>query len=192
GRLPARVAPRAPHLGRRRRGAVHAVLRGRRRAEPAARDRRPGLHPRGRGGGAAPAPGGRAPPPRRALRAPGHPGRPLARDVRAEGGRSPINIGGPVYPVEANREFGAWGLSFASDRWDLRRVLVLEGRVKGQPGFRGESRLTMYVDLQTLVPLYYISYNAKEEPIDIGVFASRWSEDRPDYPRWPDDAKRPV
>ena len=114
------------------------------------------------------------------------------RVVGVEDLLAPINIAGPLYPVEANREFGPWGLSFASDRWDLRRVLVLEGRVKGQPGFRGESRLTMYVDLQTLVPLYYISYNAKEEPIDIGVFASRWSEDRPDYPRWPDDAKRPV
>jgi hypothetical protein len=105
---------------------------------------------------------------------------------------APINIAAPVYPAEANREFGPWGLSFASDRWDLRRVLVLEARVKGQPGFRGESRLTMYVDLQTLVPLYYISYSAKEEPIDIGIFAGRWSEDRPEYPKWPDDPQRPV
>ena len=114
------------------------------------------------------------------------------RVVGVEDLLAPINIAAPVYPAEANREFGPWGLSFASDRWDLRRVLVLEARVKGQPGFRGESRLTMYVDLQTLVPLYYISYSSKEEPIDIGVFASRWSEDRPDYPKWPDDPQRPV
>ena len=114
------------------------------------------------------------------------------RVVGVEDLLAPINIAAPVYPAEANREFGPWGLSFASDRWDLRRVLVLEARVKGQPGFRGESRLTMYVDLQTLVPLYYISYSAKEEPIDIGVFAGRWSEDRPDYPKWPDDPQRPV
>jgi hypothetical protein len=114
------------------------------------------------------------------------------RVVGVEDLLAPINIAAPVYPAEANREFGPWGLSFASDRWDLRRVLVLEGRVRGQPGFRGESRLTMYVDLQTLVPLYYISYSAKDEPIDVGVFAGRWSEERPDYPKWPDDPQRPV
>jgi hypothetical protein len=90
------------------------------------------------------------------------------------------------------REFGPWGLSFASDRWDLRRALVLEGRIKGKPGERGEARITWYFDLQTLHPLYYIAYDSKDEPIDIGVFASRWSEDRADYPRWPDDPDRPV
>jgi hypothetical protein len=105
---------------------------------------------------------------------------------------APINVAAPMYPAEPNREFGPWGLSFASDRWDLRRTLVLEARVKGEPSYRGESRLVMYVDLQTLVPLYYISYSKKEEPIDIGIFAGRWSEDRPDYPRWPDDPARPV
>jgi len=105
---------------------------------------------------------------------------------------APINVAGAMYPDEPNREFGPWGLSFASDRWDLRRALVLEARVKGDPGYRGESRLLMYVDLQTLSPLYYVSYSKKEEPIDIGIFAGRWSEDRPDYPKWPDDPARPV
>ena len=37
-----------------------------------------------------------------------------------------------------------------------------------------------------------MAYDAKDEPIDVGVFASRWSEDRPDYPRWSDDPARPV
>lgn len=105
---------------------------------------------------------------------------------------APINAMAPMYPAEKEREFGPWGLSFASDRWDLRRALVLEGRIKGTPGERGEARVTWYFDLQTLVPLYYIAYDAKEEPIDIGVFAGRWSEDRADYPRWPDDPDRPV
>ena len=26
----------------------------------------------------------------------------------------------------------------------------------------------------------------------LGYFVGRWSEDRPDYPRWPDDPARPV
>jgi len=121
--------------------------------------------------------------------------RPLLWDWRLVGLQdllAPINIVSPVYPAEKGREFGPWGLSFASDRWDLRRALVLEGRIKGSPGERGEARVLWYFDLQTLVPLFYMAYDAKDEPIDVGVFASRWSEDRPDYPRWPDDPSRAV
>jgi hypothetical protein len=121
--------------------------------------------------------------------------RPLLWDWRVVGLQdllAPINIVSPTYPAEPEREFGPWGLSFASDRWDLRRALVLEGRIKGKPGERGEARVTWYFDLQTLVPLFYMAYDAQDEPVDIGVFASRWSEDRPDYPRWPDDPERPV
>jgi hypothetical protein len=105
---------------------------------------------------------------------------------------APINVVEPMYPDQPDREFGPWGLSFASDRWDLRRALVLEGRAKGSPGLRGEARVLWYFDLQTLQPLYYMAYSAKDQPIDVGVFAGRWSEDRPDYPKWPEDPKRPV
>jgi hypothetical protein len=105
---------------------------------------------------------------------------------------APANVASPMYPAEKQREFGPWGLSFASDRWDLRRALVLEGKIKGKPGERGEARVLWYFDLQTLVPLFYMAYDAQDEPLDIGVFASRWSEDRSDYPKWPDDPARPV
>jgi hypothetical protein len=105
---------------------------------------------------------------------------------------APINVASPMWPEDAERDFGPWGLSFASDRWELRRALVLEGRVRGSPRERGEARQLFYVDLQTLVPLYYVSYDAKDEAIDVGVFAGRWSEDRSDYPKWPDDRLRPV
>jgi hypothetical protein len=121
--------------------------------------------------------------------------RPLLWDWRVVGLQdllAPINAVSPMYPAERQREFGPWGLSFASDRWDLRRALVLEGRIKGSPGERGEARVLWYFDLQTLVPLYYMAYDARDEPLDIGIFVSRWSEDRPDYPRWPDDPERPV
>ena len=121
--------------------------------------------------------------------------RPLLWDWRVVGLQdllAPINVVQPMYPAEKQREFGPWGLSFASDRWDLRRALVLEGRIKGSPGERGEARVLWYVDLQTLVPLFYMAYGTQDQPIDVGVFAYRWSEDRSDYPRWPDDPERPV
>jgi hypothetical protein len=27
---------------------------------------------------------------------------------------------------------------------------------------------------------------------NVGMYVYRWSEDRPDYPRWPDDRERPI
>ena len=105
---------------------------------------------------------------------------------------TPINAATPAYPEAKDREFGPWGLSFASDRWDLRRALVLRGTLHKDVGGANLQRFEMYVDLQTLAPLYYLSYDEKDERIDVGFYVGRWSEDRPDYPRWPDDPARPV
>jgi hypothetical protein len=105
---------------------------------------------------------------------------------------TPINAATPAYPEAKDREFGPWGLSFASDRWDLRRALVLRGTLHEDVGGANLQRFEMYVDLQTLAPLYYMSYDEKDERIDVGFYVGRWSEDRADYPRWPDDPERPV
>ncbi|HSD29496.1 MAG TPA: DUF1329 domain-containing protein [Vicinamibacteria bacterium] len=105
---------------------------------------------------------------------------------------APINAATPAYPQEPNREFGPWGLSFASDRWDLRRALVLRGTLRRDVGGANLQRFEMYVDLQTLTPLYYTSYDDRGERIDVGYYVGRWSEDRADYPRWSDDPARPV
>ncbi len=105
---------------------------------------------------------------------------------------APINAVTPMYPETEERAFGPWGLSFANDRWDLRRALVIEGRMKDAPGGQHTARFIKYVDLQTLHPLYYIAYDVRDEIVDLGMFVGRWSEDRADYPRWPDDEARPV
>jgi len=105
---------------------------------------------------------------------------------------TPINAATPSYPEAKEREFGSWGLSFGSDRWDLRRALVLEGRTRLQVGGDQVSRLLLYVDLQTLQPLYSVTYDEHDEIRDVGLFVGRFSGDRPDYPRWPDDPARPV
>lgn len=104
---------------------------------------------------------------------------------------SPINAATPLFPVAGDRDFGPWGLSFASDRWDLRRALVLEGTAKQAAG-DDVAKVVLYVDLQTLQPLYYLSFDRRGESKDVGQYVGRWSEDRPDYPRWPDDPARPV
>ncbi len=109
------------------------------------------------------------------------------RDVLA-----PINARAPVYPVDKGRGFGPAGVSFASDRWELRRAIVLEGRFKHGAFGDGVRRFVWYLDLQTLAPLYYAAYRAEGMPGGLGYFVGRWSEDRSDYPRWPDDPARPV
>jgi len=121
--------------------------------------------------------------------------RPLLYDVKAVGLHdvlTPINSVTSGYPDSPDREFGPWGLSFASDRWDLRRALVLDLRKKEGVGSEIEARQILYVDLQTLHPLYVATFDEKGEMTNVGMYVGRWSEDREGYPRWPDDPERPV
>ena len=104
---------------------------------------------------------------------------------------APINTGAPSYPEDPDRDFGPWGLSFANDRWDLRRALVIEMDAKNPVGDQNARQL-LYVDLQTLQPLYMATFDAENEATNIGMYAGRWSEDRADYPRWPDDENRAI
>jgi hypothetical protein len=105
---------------------------------------------------------------------------------------TPIRARTPAYPTAEDRDFGPWGLSFAGDRWDLRRALVLDLRARGGAEGDQAARQILYVDLQTLVPLYLATFDARDEMTNAGMYAWRWSGDRPDYPRWPDDPERPI
>jgi len=119
--------------------------------------------------------------------------RPLLYDVALVGMHdvlAPINSAVPCYPENPDRDFGLWGLSFASDRWDLRRALVLEATSKAPTGGDRDAKLILYVDLQTLQPLYMATYDGKGEMTNVGHYVSRWSGDREDYPSWPDDPQR--
>lgn len=119
------------------------------------------------------------------------------RLVGVEDVLAPINVARPFYPENPNRNFGPSGLSLA-DRWDLRRAIVLEAkrRPESREAERGgpanSNRRLWYFDLQTLTPLYSIDLGADGATAGVAIHAGRWSEDRPDYPRWPDDPNRPV
>ncbi len=121
--------------------------------------------------------------------------RPLLYDFRLIGSKdvlTPINASRPSFPEVKDRDFGPWGLSFATDRWDLRRAVVIEGRAKGHAGGSQVARFVLYLDAQTAMPLYYISFDSRDERIDVGMFVGRWSEDRKDYRPWPADPKQSV
>jgi hypothetical protein len=116
--------------------------------------------------------------------------RPLLYDYKILGVQdvlAPINGATPAFPTQPDRDFGPYGLSFASDRWDLRRALVLEGRRREALSGASDdaARLVIWSDLQTLHPLYYASYDEKGEPIDVGQYTGRFSEDRVNYPGGP-------
>jgi hypothetical protein len=105
---------------------------------------------------------------------------------------TPINAVIPCFPENPDRDFGPWGLAFASDRWDLRRALVLEATSKNPVGGDRDAKLILYLDLQTLQPLYMATYDSKGEMTNVGYYVGRWSEDREDYPRWPDDPQQEI
>jgi len=121
--------------------------------------------------------------------------RPLLYNVKLLGMHdvlTPINAASSCYPENPDRDFGPWGLSFASDRWDLRRALVLEAMSKEPMGGDRDAKQILYVDLQTLQPLYMATYDSKGEMTNAGTYVSRWSEDQEDYPPWPDDPRREI
>jgi hypothetical protein len=122
-------------------------------------------------------------------------GRPILWSFRYVGQQdllAPIDLVHPVWPEDADRDFGPFGLSFANDRWELRRALVLEAIRRAGPDPRGVVRERRYVDLQTLAPLYTIAFGVEDVAIGITIFAGRWSEDRSSYPAWPDERRRPL
>ncbi|MEN8181424.1 MAG: DUF1329 domain-containing protein, partial [Myxococcota bacterium] len=84
--------------------------------------------------------------------------RPNAYRWRLRGERevlAPLNGIARGYPESWDRNFGPSGLSVASDRWEVRQAVVLEGAARRTVD--GAARITLWVDYQTLQPLYYIS-----------------------------------
>lgn len=101
------------------------------------------------------------------------------RDVLA-----PINGANPGYPENPNRNFGESGLSVASDRWDVRHAVVIEGVSKRDD--EGEAgRVTIYVDWQTQQPLYWVTRKKNGIILDVGILVHRYSGDVAQYPEWP-------
>ena len=112
--------------------------------------------------------------------------RPNAYVWRTHGSRevlAPINATRTGYPLSPDRNFGPSGLSVASDRWEIRQAVVIEGALRRQ----GESlrTVTYYVDQQTQLPLYRITRTGNRRIIDIQIFVHRFSGDVHDYPDWP-------
>jgi hypothetical protein len=99
---------------------------------------------------------------------------------------APMNTKVKGYPYEKDHNFGPYGLSFASDRWELRHAVKV--RMKPKNADHPYHHKDIYIDKQTMTPLYSFAYDQKEELWKIIWHNKRWSEDRswdPDYyPAW--------
>ena len=112
--------------------------------------------------------------------------RPNAYVWKVEGERevlAPLNSNAIGWPDDPDRNFGPWGLSVASDRWDVRWAVVLHGAARKE--IEGVAAVTLWVDWQTQQPLYYMTQRASGAPIDVGILVHRYSSDLPLYPSWP-------
>lgn len=119
--------------------------------------------------------------------------RPNAYVWRVHGERevlAPINAARPGYPVSMNRNYGPYGLSVASDRWDVRWAVVIEGRAKERN--LDYQTLTLYVDWQTQQPLYAVTKANRGRVLNVGIPVHRYSDDVINYPDWPSGERASV
>jgi hypothetical protein len=91
---------------------------------------------------------------------------------------APMNSRVRGYPYNEDHNFGPYGLSFADDRWELRRAIKIRflPRNPDHPYHHKD----IYIDEQTLEPLYSFAYDGKEELWKIIWHNHRWS-DEPDF-----------
>ncbi len=97
----------------------------------------------------------------------------------------PSNTKVKGYPYEKEHNFGPYGLSFADDRWEMRKVVKV--RMTPKNADHPYHHKDIYIDKQTLNALYSFAYDQKEELWKIIWHNKRWSEDdltEGFYPGW--------
>ena len=80
-----------------------------------------------------------------------------------------------AYPYEKDHNFGPYGLSFADDRWELRHAIKI--RFTPLNADHPYSHKDIYIDRNSMEPLYSFAYDRKGELWKIIWHDHRWSED---------------
>jgi Protein of unknown function (DUF1329) len=88
---------------------------------------------------------------------------------------APMNSKVKAYPYEKDHNFGPYGLSYASDRWELRDSVLI--RMKPKNADHPYSHKDIYIDKQTFSAHYAFAYDQKGELWKIIWHNKRWSED---------------
>ncbi len=99
---------------------------------------------------------------------------------------APLNARVPGWPLREGRNYGPSGLSLASDTWDVRWAIAIEGRARDPE--RPLPRVTVWLDAQTVQPLYVIRRTQSGALREVGVLAHRYTGDDPDAATRPSGA----
>ena len=96
---------------------------------------------------------------------------------------APMNSKVRAYPYNKDHNFGPYGLSYASDNWEMRKAV----KVRFTPRNQDHPYLhkDIYLDKETLTAMYSAAYDRKGELWKIIWHNHRYSEDDPEwYPGW--------
>ncbi|HBZ69127.1 MAG TPA: hypothetical protein DEP35_05015 [Deltaproteobacteria bacterium] len=88
---------------------------------------------------------------------------------------APMNSTQKGYPYSDDHNFGPYGLSYANDRWELRHAIKIK-MIPKNPDHPYHHKI-LYLDAQTLEPLYSFAYDRNQELWKIIWHNHRWSED---------------
>ena len=88
---------------------------------------------------------------------------------------APVNSRVRAYPYSQDHNFGPYGLSYADDKWEIRRTVKV--RMTPKNSDHPYHHKDIYFDAQTYTPLYSFAYDQKQELWKIIWHNSRWSED---------------
>ncbi len=94
---------------------------------------------------------------------------------------APVNSTRFGFPARSERSYGPSGLSVASDRWEVRRAVLIQGTARS--GELPSSRVRLWIDAQTYQPLYWITRRANGAIDEVSIFVGRYSGDDPMAPR---------
>jgi len=88
---------------------------------------------------------------------------------------APMNTKSLAYPYTDGYNFGPYGFSFASDRWEVRNAWVIRFDPRNEdPPYHHKD---IYIDKETFEPLYSFAYDRKKELWKIIWHNHRYSSD---------------
>jgi hypothetical protein len=98
---------------------------------------------------------------------------------------APTNSNVKGYPYERDHNFGPYGLSFADDRWELRRAVKI--RFTPRNSDHPYDHKDIYIDINSMEPMYSFAYDRKGELWKIIWHNKIWSENpiASDYKPYP-------
>jgi hypothetical protein len=97
---------------------------------------------------------------------------------------APVNTKVRAYPYNKDHNFGPYGLSFADDRWELRKAIKF--RFTPNNADHPYKFKDIYIDENSMEPLYSFAYDRKGELWKIIWHNHRWSgeSDYAEYKGW--------